>query len=72
MDLGIQLLEKDDYLVINSDGLTNMISNTDIVSVLQSDRSLDEKNQELITLANQNGGLDNITVALIHNESEEE
>ncbi|EHJ56953.1 hypothetical protein HMPREF9318_01333 [Streptococcus urinalis FB127-CNA-2] len=72
LDLGIQLLEKDDYLVINSDGLTNMISNTDIVSVLQSDRSLDEKNQELITLANQNGGLDNITVALIHNESEEE
>lgn len=72
LDLGIQLLEKGDYLVINSDGLTNMISNTDIVSVLQSERSLDEKNQELITLANQNGGLDNITVALIHNESEEE
>lgn len=70
-DLGVKVLEKGDYLVINSDGLTNMISNEEIVDILCQDISLDEKNQTLIDLANQRGGLDNITVALVHKESGE-
>ena len=70
-DLGIKVLEKDDYLVINSDGLTNMISNDEIVEILGRELSLDEKNQEMINLANLRGGLDNITIALVHNESED-
>ncbi|KGR72211.1 Stp1/IreP family PP2C-type Ser/Thr phosphatase [Streptococcus phocae subsp. salmonis] len=70
-DLGITELETGDYLVVNSDGLTNMISNPEIVEILNRDISLDEKNQALIDLANLRGGLDNITVALVHNESEE-
>ncbi|EHI69178.1 Stp1/IreP family PP2C-type Ser/Thr phosphatase [Streptococcus ictaluri] len=71
-DLGIKVLEKGDYLVINSDGLTNMISNDEIVDILNQDISLDDKNQEMVNLANLRGGLDNITVALVHHESEEE
>lgn len=70
-DLGIKVLEKGDYLVINSDGLTNMISNDEIVDILGRELSLDEKNQEMINLANLRGGLDNITIALVHNESED-
>ncbi|MGT2744013.1 Stp1/IreP family PP2C-type Ser/Thr phosphatase [Streptococcus phocae subsp. phocae] len=70
-DLGVTELETGDYLVVNSDGLTNMISNPEIVEILNRDISLDEKNQALIDLANLRGGLDNITVALVHNESEE-
>ncbi|MGT2935737.1 Stp1/IreP family PP2C-type Ser/Thr phosphatase [Streptococcus castoreus] len=70
-DLGIKVLEKGDYLVINSDGLTNMISNHEIVDILSRDLSLDDKNQEMINLANLRGGLDNITVALVYNESED-
>lgn len=70
-DLGVKVLEKGDYLVINSDGLTNMIANEEIVDILCQDISLDEKNQALIDLANQRGGLDNITVALVHKESGE-
>lgn len=57
--------------MINSDGLTNMIANEEIVDILCQDISLDEKNQALIDLANQRGGLDNITVALVHKESGE-
>lgn len=57
--------------MINSDGLTNMISNDEIVDILGRELSLDEKNQEMINLANLRGGLDNITIALVHNESED-
>ena len=57
--------------IINSDGLTNMITNDEIVSILSQDKNLDDKNNELVTLANERGGLDNITIALIHAESEE-
>ena len=70
-DLGQQELEADDYLVINSDGLTNMISNSEIVGTLVQSGSIDEKNRQLVNLANNRGGLDNITVALVHVESED-
>jgi len=70
-DLGVQVLEDGDYLIINSDGLTNMITNDEIVNILTQDKKLDDKNNELVTLANDRGGLDNITIALIHAESEE-
>ncbi len=72
-DLGIQTLGANDYLLVNSDGLTNMISNEAIVAVLTDEtKDLDEKAKHLIQLANDAGGLDNITVALIHAESEGE
>ena len=70
-DLGVQMLEENDYLIINSDGLTNMITNDEIVEILNQDKNIDEKNKELVSLANDRGGLDNITIALIHVESEE-
>lgn len=70
-DLGVQMLEENDYLIINSDGLTNMITNDEIVEILNQDKNLNEKNKELVSLANDRGGLDNITIALIHVESEE-
>lgn len=70
-DLGVQMLEENDYLIINSDGLTNMITNDEIVEILNQDKNLDEQNKELVSLANDRGGLDNITIALIHVESEE-
>lgn len=71
-DLGIQILDAGDYLIVNSDGLTNMISNDIIVATLETaDLSLDDKAKRLVELANEAGGLDNITVALVHAESEE-
>lgn len=71
LDLGIQTLIAGDYLVVNSDGLTNMISDQNIVDVLDQDMDLNNKAKLLISLANEAGGLDNITVALLHLESEE-
>ncbi|PZO96039.1 Stp1/IreP family PP2C-type Ser/Thr phosphatase [Streptococcus halichoeri] len=70
-DLGLKVLEPGDYLVINSDGLTNMVSNAEIAEILSKELTLDEKNDALVHLANLRGGLDNITVAIVHNESED-
>jgi len=55
---------------LGSDGLTNMLNNDEIATVLMQEKSLDDKNRDLITLANHRGGFDNITVVLIHIESE--
>ena len=58
-------LEPGDYLLLNSDGLTNMISGSEIYDIVTSDISLADKAATLIRFANNAGGLDNITVALI-------
>ena len=47
-----------------------MLNNDEIATVLMQEKSLDDKNRDLITLANHRGGFDNITVVLIHIESE--
>ena len=64
-DFGIITLEPGDYLLLNSDGLTNMISGSEIYDIVTSDISLADKAATLIRFANNAGGLDNITVALI-------
>ena len=64
-DFGIITLESGDYLLLNSDGLTNMISGSEIYDIVTSDISLADKAATLIRFANNAGGLDNITVALI-------
>ena len=50
---------------MNSDGLTNMISPEEILEVVYSDVSIEEKTRTLVNLANEAGGHDNITVILV-------
>jgi protein phosphatase len=61
--LVISLMAGDDVLM-NSDGLTNMVSTDAIKEVLYLDTTLEAKAAELIQMANDNGGTDNITVVL--------
>lgn len=70
IDVAVQVLEAGDYLLINSDGLTNMVSNQTIVDILSEETSLEVKAGALVEQANFAGGLDNITVALVAYESE--
>ena len=70
-DVGMISLEDDDYIILNSDGLSNMISESEIYDIMTSDLSLSEKAETLIRFANNAGGLDNITVALIHYHKED-
>lgn len=65
-DFGMVTIEAGDFIVINSDGLTNMISGDEIRDIVTSDLSVGEKAKTLVRFANNAGGLDNITVVLIH------
>ena len=60
-------LSAGDYILICSDGLTNMVEDSDVKeTVLNQDASLKEKAESLVELANKNGGRDNISLILIH------
>ncbi len=69
-DIGLVVLQDGDYLVINSDGLSNMVTNQQIKEVLAANLSLDEKAKTLVYAANAAGGLDNISVALVRYQEE--
>lgn len=58
-------LEKDDIILMCSDGLTNMIEDDNIRIIMQGQRDVVEKAEELVKVANNNGGKDNIAVIII-------
>jgi PPM family protein phosphatase len=53
-----------DLFLICSDGLTSMISDEELGSILRSSDSLEEAAESLVRAANQSGGKDNITVVM--------
>ena len=56
---------KDDILLMCSDGLTNMVSENEIYGIIKS--NVENANEILVSRANENGGLDNITVVIVEN-----
>lgn len=58
-------LTPNDTILMCSDGLTNMLEDEEILRILSGPKDLDEKGQELIEAANEQGGKDNIAVVLI-------
>ena len=65
-------LEPGDYVLMCSAGLSNMLEDAELEEIICSDLSLEEKTEKLITVANDNGGRDNISVILIEPEIGEE
>ena len=55
------ILAAGDRLLLCSDGLTDLVSDDEILSITENN-SLEEANQILVDLANQRGGHDNITI----------
>ncbi|MBP7343595.1 MAG: Stp1/IreP family PP2C-type Ser/Thr phosphatase [Clostridia bacterium] len=53
------------YLLLCTDGLTNMLDDTDILNIINQETDLEGKVRELAKKANENGGTDNITIILI-------
>jgi PPM family protein phosphatase len=53
-----------DVFLLCSDGLTGMISDDEVASILRGSARLEEAAEALIRAANQSGGRDNITVVL--------
>ncbi|MCM1086877.1 MAG: Stp1/IreP family PP2C-type Ser/Thr phosphatase [Blautia sp.] len=54
-----------DIVLLCSDGLTNMMEDKTIRHILKQEGSLKEKAEELVRMANDNGGKDNISVIII-------
>ena len=72
-DIYMKKLEEGSFLLLCSDGLTNMVDNATICDIVSNDPhaltldqvALDLKVKRLIDTANQNGGHDNITALVI-------
>ena len=65
-------MEPDTYLFLCTDGLTNKVSEDEIQEIVTSDLDHEEKLDQLIHLANERGGEDNITLLLWVNDGDEE
>lgn len=65
VDTGILPVFETDTILICSDGLTNMVSETEIADIIDAcGDDAEGAVEKLVDLANQNGGHDNITVVL--------
>jgi protein phosphatase len=65
MDLFPFHVEPGSRYLLCSDGLSNMVEDTELCQVIQQDRQLYDIGNELIQRANEHGGLDNIAVVLV-------
>ena len=61
-----------DYILLCSDGLTNMVDDDTILAVISGHGSIQYKAKTLIDTANANGGNDNIAVILIRYDKDGE
>ncbi len=58
-------LKGGESILLCSDGLTNMVDDANIYSIVGSEDTLESRAKKLIRLANSNGGRDNISVIII-------
>lgn len=61
----VKNFQEGDIIVMTSDGLTNMVEDQTIYDVIVSD--FENSDKVLINMANEAGGVDNITVVIIKN-----
>ena len=64
-DVMVKGFLKDDILVICSDGLTNLVDQETIYEM--ASKNIEQATKDLVNLANDRGGYDNITVVVIKN-----
>ena len=64
-EYGMHPLKKGDRILLCSDGLWDMLLDEEIYNILMRDAPLQEVCEELIEQANEAGGKDNITVAVV-------
>ncbi|TWI55112.1 Stp1/IreP family PP2C-type Ser/Thr phosphatase [Halalkalibacter nanhaiisediminis] len=72
IDITTLLAEGEQIILLCSDGLTNKVSIDELNEFVYSDESLDDIAKKCIDLANERGGEDNITVALVSYPSRSE
>jgi serine/threonine protein phosphatase PrpC len=65
LELNEYPVEGDDLYLMCSDGLSDMVPDTGRATILKTSDTLAQKADQLVALANANGGRDNITVLLV-------
>ena len=65
LEYGREELLPEDVLLLCSDGLTDMVTANQVTTLLSVNQDLSTKTDNLIALANEMGGADNITVVLL-------
>lgn len=72
IDIDVTILPAlpNDQMLLCSDGLTNMVEDQDIKEILSTKKPLEEKVKTLVTMANERGGYDNITIVLVQTNTE--
>lgn len=65
-------IQDEDILVLCTDGLSNFVDKYEIEKIVLETEDCQECCRELVALANQRGGFDNITVIVIKNNNEVE
>lgn len=68
VDVFLEKEHKYDKYLLCSDGLSNEVSNSDMVNIVNSSEDLNLVCEKLVSLANDRGGRDNITVLLFGGE----
>lgn len=58
-------VKEEDVLLLCTDGLTNMLDDEEILSIIKEKTNLEAVGNELVRAANANGGKDNIGIVLI-------
>ena len=64
-DFFVVRLEKEDKILLCTDGLTNMLRDDEIHHIIKSNEDVEVAAKALIAAANENGGRDNIAVVLV-------
>ena len=70
VDLSWQMLQRDDLLVLCSDGLSSVVRRDDIAAVARDAGDVQQIGERLVTMANERGGPDNITIVVVRFEGE--
>ena len=58
-------LEENDVIPLCSDGLTNMVDDSEIRKIVKENSDVEISSLRLIEQANQNGGIDNIAIVMV-------
>ncbi len=70
VDLSWQMLQRDDLLILCSDGLSSVVRRADIAEVANSSGDVQDIGERLVALANERGGPDNITIVVVRFDGE--
>ncbi|MDR6124228.1 serine/threonine protein phosphatase PrpC [Bacillus sp. SLBN-46] len=65
LDTKTIMFEEGDIILLCSDGLSNKVSEKEMMTILLNEDPLEQKADSLIALANNYGGEDNITLAIV-------